>query len=210
METGSNIEAIWSKVVDEVKMAVIHPTLWRSLERAIPVVIEGDEFVVGFAAGAYHMSGHLNAGEHRNAIESALRHFTGKNLRLRIIEGGTLEDWDMVKEKDRHIQELKEADRRKREKESNVSQSWDSLLEKISRTYVKYPLRQLPQYRARYLIDMLDAILETMDELMPEGTSDDELTERSLGRAIDKVAQMIEVPSPLIGVELLRRRETRG
>lgn len=204
MQSHSNIEAIWNKVVDQVKMTVIHPTLWRSLECAVPVTMEGDEFIVGFPAGMYHMSGYLNSGEHRNSIETAIRQFTGQSLKLRIIEGSTLDDWQAAKLKDGHMQALKEADRKKREKQSDVNQSWDSLLERISRTYMKYPLRQLPQNRARYMMEMLEAISETMDEVMPEGRSDDELTERSLGRAIDKVAQMIDVPPTLIAFELLK------
>jgi hypothetical protein len=204
MQSQSNVEAIWNKVVDQVKMTVIHPTLWRCLESAVPVTMEENEFVVGFPAGTYHMSGYLNSGEHRNAIETAIKEFTGQPLKLRIIEGGTLEDWATAKTKDRNVQLLKEENRRKREKESNVNQSWDSLLERISRTYIKYPLRQLPQYRARYLSEMLEAIIETMDEVMPDGRSTDELTERSLGRAIDKVAQMIDVPPTMVAMELLR------
>lgn len=127
-----DVQQVWDKVVDQVKMTVIHPSLWKSLEVSVAVAIEGDQFVVGFPAASLHMAGHLNAGEHKNAIEAAIREFTGQTLNLRLIEGETLHDWEMTKAKEARIQMMKDAAAAKALQESSVSKSWDFLLERVA------------------------------------------------------------------------------
>jgi len=206
MQAQVNIAAIWDKAVNQVKLKVIHPTLWRSLELAVPIVIENNEFVVGLASGNFHMSGHLTSSEHQNAIESALREFAGAPLSLRVIEGTTLQDWKQVQAKDESMQALKEAAYRKRQVEIAVAKSWEGLLETVGRRYAALHLRQLPQLRARYIEEMLATISDTIDVLMPEGSPTDELAERSLARVIEKVGTLTEVPPAMIALELQRFR----
>lgn len=205
MENEINVRQLWDKVVNEVKLRVIHPTLWRTLEMAIPITIEGNQFIVGMAPGTLHMSGHMTSSEHKNAIERAIAQFSGQQLSLRVIEGSTFQDWVQVKRKDESLQALKEAAQKKREAETAVTKSWEGLLEMVGRRYASTPLRQLPQFRARYLVEMLKAISETMDELMPQGKID-ELAERSLARVIEKVATLTDIPPAIIALELMRYR----
>lgn len=205
MENEINVRELWDKVVNEVKLRVIHPTLWRTLEMAIPITIEGNQFIVGMAPGTFHMSGHMTSAEHKNAIERAIAQFSGQQLNLRVIEGSTFQDWVQVKRKDESLQALKEAAQKKREAETAVSKSWEGLLEMVGRRYASTPLRQLPQFRARYLVEMLKAVSETMDELMPQGKID-ELAERSLARVIEKIATHTDVPPAIVALELMRYR----
>lgn len=202
-----DLKALWDKVVDRVKLKVIHPTLWRTLEIAVPVTIENGELIIGFAPGDFHLSGHMTSSEHRNAIETALRELGGVQLTIRVIEGTTMQDWAAVKAKDERLKALKDEAYKKRQAESAVSKSWEGLLEQVGRMYANMPLRTLPQFRARYIERALAVISETMDVLMPEEGPVDELAERSLARIIDRVGTLAEVPSALIALELKRFRE---
>jgi len=206
MQESKNVNSIWNEVVEDVKLKVIRPTLWRSMEIAVPVIIENGWFVVGFPPGSFHMSGNLTTVDHLVAIERAIEVFSGQKLKLRIIEGDSLEDWTHVKFKDQHVEKLREEARKQQARASETNQSWETLLEQISRRYASAPLRQLPQGKARYLNDILKLMSEAIDELMPAGVEADELTERSLARAIEKVAQYTDIPSPIIALELQRMR----
>jgi len=104
------------------------------------------------------------------------------------------------------MEALKEAAYRKREVEIAVAKSWEGLLETVGRRYAALHLRQLPQFRARYIEEMLAEISDAMDVLMPEGSPKDELAERSLARVIEKVGTLVEVPPALIALELQRFR----
>ena len=48
METEMNLKSVWNKVVERVKMKVIHPTFWKTVEVAVPIAAEDGVFVVGF------------------------------------------------------------------------------------------------------------------------------------------------------------------
>jgi len=206
MPAQTNISGIWDRVVDQVKMKVIRPTLWRSLEIAVPIAIEDGQFVVGFVPGSFHMSGNLTSADHKNAIEKAILEFSGQSLRLRIIEGDSIDDWTQVKYKDQHVHRLREEASRQAAIEASASQSWDTILEQISRQYAAVQLRQLPQNRARYVTEILKSLCETIDELMPAGSEPDELAERALARAIEKIAQLADMPSTVVAFELNRMR----
>lgn len=206
MQAKTDIKLLWDKVVDRVKLKVIHPTLWRTLEIAVPITIENNEFVVGFVPGNSHMSGHMSSSEHKNAIETALREFSGIPLGLRIIEGDTIQDWQSNKVKEERKREMMEAAHLKRAAESAITRSWDGLMEQVGRSYAAMPFRQLPQFRSRYIEEMIQAISDTMDQLMPDGSPRDEIAERSLARVIDKVGTLVEVPGALIALELQRFR----
>jgi hypothetical protein len=201
-----NVKQVWDRVVGQVKLKVIHPTLWRTLEMAVPIAAENDQFVIGLAAADSHLSGHLTSSEHKNAIETALREFTGIAFTLRVIEGDSEQDWLAAKAKDERMQEIKEEAYRKHQAETAVTKSWEGLLETIGRMYANTPLRMLPQFRAQYLEKALATISETMDVLMPEGAPRDEIAERSLARVIEKVGTLAEVPPAWIGFEVMRLR----
>ncbi|WP_319586076.1 hypothetical protein [uncultured Desulfobulbus sp.] len=209
MTNQVDLKALWEKVEDNVKQKVIHPTLWRTLELAVPVIIEDSFFVVGFTPTNFNMSGHLTVPEHRNAIESALEAYSGTRLFLRVIEGQTVADWKNVKIKEADAERLADAKQKKREKESAITKTWEGLYEQVGRGYANLPLRQLPQARARFIESVIEDISDAMDDLIPEGGQVDELTERSLARVIDRAGSLTDVPPAMIALELKRFRERK-
>ena len=207
MPAEKDIGKLWDKVVDRVKMKVIHPTLWRSLEAATPIAMEDGLFIVGFAPGSYHMSGHLTISEHRNAIQNALKEFSGTPLNLRVIEGDSLADWQAVKDKDERVQVLQDERYRKGQDAAAITKAWEDLFENAGRRYASTKLHGLPQMRAKYIVEMLKRLSDAIDQLMPEPP--DELSERSLARVIERVGTMVEAPASMIALELMRYRAAR-
>lgn len=208
MPAETDIKKLWDKVVDKVKMRVIHPTLWKSLEQATPIIIEDGQFVVGFAAGSYHMSGHLTISEHKNAIQTALKEFSGMPLSLCVIEGDSLQDWQAVKVKDQRVQVLRDERYQKGQDAAAITKAWENLFENAGRRYASTKLRGLPQMRAKYIVEMLKKLSDAIDELMP--AQPDELSERSLARVIERVAAVVEAPASMIALELMRYRAGAG
>ena len=97
----------------------------------------------------------------------------------------------------------------KRRVEAAADRTWDSVAEQVSRRYAGTPLRQLPQVRARYLQEAIRIISDGMDHLYNSETAD-ELSERALSRVIERVATLMEMPGPMVAMELLRYRESLG
>lgn len=206
MQAQMNMQTIWNRVVDEVKHRVIHPTLWKALEAGVPVTIEDGQFVVGFPMGTFHLSGHLNSLDHKNIIEATIAKHAGERLSLRIIEGGTLDDWQAIKVKEAHAASLREAAASKRQDETSSVKIWETLLEQVGRKYSTMQNRQFPQSRAAYIVEALRMVSDTMDRVIPAGQAPDDLTQRAIARVLEKVAAMVEVPSTTVALELMRMR----
>ena len=208
MPAEMDLDKLWNKAVDQVKMKVIHPTLWKALEQGTPITIEDGQFVVGYAAGSYHMSGHLTISEHRNAIEIALKEFSGMPLNLRVIEGDSLQDWQAVKAKDQRVQVLRDERYQKGQDAAAITKAWEDLFENAGRRYASTKLHGLPQMRAKYIVEMLKRLSDAIDQLMPDPP--DELSQRSLARVIERVGTMVEAPASMIALELMRYRAGAG
>lgn len=207
MQAQAQIQTIWFRVVDEVKNRVIHPTLWKALEAGVPVTVDEGEFVVGFPMGTFHLSSHLNSLDHKNIIEATIAKHTGERLSLRIIDGSTLEDWQAVKVKEAHARALREAAARRRSDEKGSVRVWETVLEQVGRKYATMQNRQFAQSRALYITEAVGMVSDAMDRYIPEGEEPDELTQRAVARILEKVAALVEVPSTLVGLELLRLRQ---
>jgi hypothetical protein len=198
---------IWAKTVDLVKDRVNNLSLWEAMEKATGITMEGNTFIIGLASNIFNLAGHLTVSEHRNAIETALSQIMGCPMKARIIEGTTLEDWNDTKRREARVAAMRETTYERREQQEAAAQSWDAVYDYIARSYSATPLRQLPQFKARYLNEMVQVIHDAMDNLYPPHP--DETTERLLARVIDRVATCADVPSTVVALELERLRKER-
>ena len=205
------LRLLWSKVVDRVKLQVSHPSFFRAIELAVPITTEGDTFVIGFAPVNLYMAGHLNVSEHKNAIEAVIQEMTGTKYVVRIIEGDTMEDWQLAKDKDERRRQLRDSESQQKKVESAAQKAWEKLLILSGRKYAALPYRGMPQFRAKYITEMIGLMSDAIDELMiVEDDKVDERGERQLARVIERVAQLAEVPGPTIGLELWRHRAEKN
>lgn len=198
---------LWAKTVDMVKDRVNNRSLWETMEKTVGITIEDNTLIIGLDARLFNLAGHLNVSEHRNAIEQSVSQLAGRPMKVRVIEGTTLDDWVYTKKRDERVAAMRSATYEKRDRQEAEAQSWDSVYDYVSRAYSATPLRQLPQAKARYLTDMLYVISDAMERLYPE--EPDENTERLLARVIDRVAHSAEVPPTLVALELERLRAWR-
>ncbi len=198
---------IWDQTVPIIKDRVNHRSLWETLEKTVALAIEDDTFIVGLNARVFNHAGHLNVSEHRNAIETTISRLAGRSLKMRVIEGDTPEDWKITKTRDARVAVMREATYDQRDKQEAESQSWDSLMDYIAKTYSNTHMRSLPQNKARFLNAMLRVVADAMENLYP--AKPDETTERHLARVIEKVANSADVASTVVAFELEKVREGR-
>lgn len=204
-----NIQQVWLQVVDIAKHRTVHPSFWRALEASSAVTTEDDYFVVGFPSPQYPMSSLLLSSENLNVIEKAIAEVTGQKMRLRVIEGTGLADWNMAKRREAAAEAARRAAEEKRKVELAAERTWDGVAEQVSRLYAGTPLRQFPQVRARYMQQAAAIISEGMDHLY-NADSPDELSERALSRVIEKAATLADVPGPVMALEVIRYRQSQG
>lgn len=205
-EQNQRLNELWTRVVDRVKMALIAPTVWRALERTVPVVWEGDTFVVGFRSGD-SVSGQLGAFETRLAIEKAVRDVTGtESVSYRLIEGDTLADWEYVKARDQAAATGQQQAIVRTQKETVSAGTWDEVYERIARLWTAAQFRGQAAGRARFLHSALDVLEEATTRFYPDAaTKPDDAQERGLSRVIERIASYTTTDAAVVGVLLFDR-----
>jgi hypothetical protein len=204
--SSENLSAhdLWAKTVEQVKLRVNHRSLWETLEKTVGIAIEDGTMIVGMNARYLNEAGHMQTSEHRNVIETTLASFAGQPLKVRLIEGETLADWEATKQRDARVAAMRSATYERKDKESSTAQTWDSLYDRVSKSWSGLHGRQLPQIRSRYIAEMVKAVAQMMDSSQPEDS--DEHAQRLIARVIDRIAGNVEVPSAIIALEIDRER----
>jgi hypothetical protein len=189
-------QRLWRAALEKVKVRLVLPGLWRAMEAARPLAVEGDTLVLGYPASVAHEGGNLTDSRNSNVIERALEEEAGRPLRLRLIEGESLQDWETQKRRDEEGAAMMRAAQERRRREASAEQGWDGIAERLTRRYAEMPLRQLPQMQALYLEEAVDALAEAAGRLL--GPNAAEVDHRSFARVLDKVADRAQVPAPII------------
>lgn len=199
-------QRIWYQAAEKVKDRLIAPTLYKALEAAKGIMLDGDVFVVGFAGPDYPMASHLRSAQHNSIILQALGEALQKSVRLLTIEGTTLADYDSYK-KLRAMSEAESATMSaRRERERQVEQAWEEVSEKITRGYARLHLRQLAQSRGRFIRDAFSLINEQVNKLGYDDEAD-EIHKRSLSRVFERLAGAVEVPAAMLAYEFFKLRD---
>ena len=207
----AQMQQLWSQTVERVKREVMAPSLWRALERTVPVTIENDTVAVGFAAGDGQLAGTLNSGDYRSAVERALRAVSGNNsLNVRIIEGTSLSDWEYAKARDAAAVQQRQQAAQRRYVEAAAFSSWDEIYDQVSRLWANTEYRALASGKARYMDQALGLVQKALDSLAPSGSDTDEQTERGLSRVIERVASYTGSDGALVAYLLLQRRNSNS
>jgi hypothetical protein len=198
-----DVTRIWHDVTELVKKRLVLPALWRAMEEAKAIAVDDGLLVLGFPARSAHGAGLLLDSKNTNVIEQAVQEVSGQPLRLKVIQGETLQEWQEQKQRDAEAAAFARTMQEKRRRETDVEQSWDGVSERLTRRYAELPLRGLAQTQAAYLDEALDVLHEALGRLMSDPPT--ELEQRGLARVIDKVADRSGVPAPVIAYFLRER-----
>jgi len=184
----------WSAIRERVKQKVSGPTVYRALDALQLVTIEGETVVLGLPHEAYSLVGHLNNPTVRKWIEQYLEEAYAFRPQVVIIEGATLHDWHLHQRKQEELRRLSEQSARKREAESRVYTTWDTVYEQVGRKFAETPGRSLASNRARYLNEMITFVRDALTRLPLETEAD----ERQLNRIIERIATNVDAPSAIV------------
>ena len=92
-----------------------------------------------------------------------------------------------------------------------VSPTWEKLSERLNSGYKSAPFIKYPHGQAGYVLTAVMLISDTMDVIMPPpGAPRDDLQERLLAKAIERLGSIVNLDPLFISLELLRYREAVG
>ncbi len=204
-------EKIWRETTDVVLLRSDRfGPLNQAMQAAIPIVLDGDLLVLSMPGAERHLAGHMETAANRNAIVNALELTSGQRLDFRLIDGSTPEDWQALKQGEQRARESSSRTRREAAVGAAATAArpaagegpWDELVQRIHRQYQQLPKRQYPQAKARYLREALSWVASTEAEIRYQGEIDEELHERALARAIERLAAVLDMPPVLVALQL--------
>lgn len=209
-----DVNRLWQWVTTRVKAQTNSPGLWRSMEAAHPIVVEGNLVVLGFGPEQSHMRGLLLDNRHQRMIEQVMETGTRKKYQLRIIDGETLADWESFKSHAEEVQRLAQASRAPKTTapsagaapgatDSSDTGTWEDIGEKLVRKIGTIPTRAMPSVQGRLLLEAVDTLAAAHPRLMPETPSEQD--ERALSRIMDRLAERLGTPASTISYLLYAR-----
>jgi curved DNA-binding protein CbpA len=200
-------EKIWRETTDVVLLRSDRfGPLNQAMQAAIPITLDEDLLILSMPGAERHLSGHMETAANRNAILNALELTSGRRLDFRLIDGSSVEDWEALKKGERRARET--ATRGRRETAGTAARPaagegpWDELVQRIHRQYQQIPKRQYPQAKARYLREALGWVVATDEEVRYQGEVDEDAHERSIARAIERLAAILELPPVFVALQL--------
>ena len=198
-----DLDKLWRWTTDQVKARTTTPALWRALEAAKPITIEGDELILGFIVSESHQAGLLADNRTRNTIEQVVESGLKRRLHIQVITGETIQDWEHFKAAQAEGERLHAQSVQQFKKEISTGDTWDAVSEQLVRKFNTLQHRSLASVQGRFLEEVIEGLAEAYGRLMPE--KPDELEERAFSRALERLAERVAVPSTLIAYQVFQR-----
>lgn len=199
-----DLNALWKYVTDRIKAQVTMPGLWRAMEAAKPVTLEEDQLVLGFGPSEGHQGGLLMDHRHKNMIEQVLEQATRKRLRIHVMAGETLEEWEASKAAQAEAVKLQAQAKQQFMAEADAGNSWEAVAEQLIRRFSNMQNRGLASVQGRFLDDAISVLAEAYPRLMTQNP--DEQSERLYSRALERVSERVSVPSAMIAQLVIAKR----
>ncbi|MFA0749658.1 MAG: hypothetical protein SLRJCFUN_000061 [Candidatus Fervidibacter sp.] len=205
-------QELWEKAKPLVRRRMsFTPDLWRSVEAAVPVTIDGTTFVLGLAPENEPLRSHLETNTMTALIREILRELTGTEMQVVILIGTTEEDWQRYKARQEQIRQLTtrtaEVTTRKAKE-----RDWSWLIHQFDQDHAHLPHRQYDFVKAGFLLNCAQKAAEfALDYLAHHPDRKDEVT-RELERVCQRLAGMLNAPAIVVGMEIeraLRERQKR-
>lgn len=197
----ADVATLWSQALPTIQNSVSGRGVWAALNAATPVAFEDGVFVVGLPHEDNQLAAHLRLASTLRIIETIVSRQIGTQTRVRIIDGITTQDYDIVKRRDIERRRLQEQEMTKMRAEMEARTSWDQVYEQLSRRYAAVSNKSLPQNRARFYEEAIEIIAEARKAM----ANSDDSNERNFARCLERVAQYCELPSAFVATHVLQR-----
>ena len=200
---------VWREVRKRVfiKMPFSLPVA-DAMAEATPIVMDGDNFIVGMEARHISMAPALSGGIAKNTIENILRGAAGRPIHFEAIEGKTIEDWNKIKESREKAQAAVIAMAERKVGEHHVEDVMNQIVSEIRQQISQVTDRVLPQVRAGLVLQIAESLSDAQ-EMLFEGNAESHAGRRAMARVIDRVANYIDVEPMLLAIEIERHTRTQ-
>ncbi len=207
-EPAVDLTAFWTYIVSETKSKIAMPALFRALEAAKPLALEGDLLVLGMNPAAMHQAGLLSDHRTKNVIEQIMESATRRRIRFTVIPGDTAEDWDHYQATQSEGQRLQQQTLKQHQQTVEAGTTWEAVGEQLTRRFSSLNNRALAGVQGRYLAEAVEVLAEAYGRLMSESPS--EADERAYSRVLDRIGERGQVTGSMLAYLVHTHRASSG
>ena len=180
-----------------------------AMAEAVPIAMDGDNFIVGMEPRHISMAPALSAGQVRNTIENILRQAAGRAIHFEAIEGTTLDAWNEIKASRQRAQAAVIAMAERKVGEHHVEDVMNQIVSEIRQQISQVSDRILPQVRGGLVLEIAVSLADAQEMLFEEDASGSHSGRRAMSRVIDRIAHFLDVDPMLLALEVERNNRAR-
>lgn len=187
------------------------PDAWRSVEAAVPIVLEGDTLVLGLAPENEALRSHLETRIVFSLIRQLVKEVTGKEVEVILVIGTTEEDWQRYKTRQEYLRQLSErtAETTGIRAVEMAERDWRWLTSQVSQAYATLHQRQYDYVKAQFLLDWAEKIADFEEEYLSRHPGKQEEMVKELERLTQRLAGMVNMTPSMVAIEIERTRRKR-
>ncbi len=179
-----------------------------ALAEAIPIVLDGDSFVVGFAPKNFPLAPSLGGSAVKNTIEKILEQAAGRRIHFEVIEGTLLSDWEHIKLRREKAQSAMIAMASSKVEAHHFEDVMSQIVGEVRQRVTQIHDRAQPVVRAALILDIAASLADAEDMLFSE--ADTREGKRVMSRIVDRISTFLDVPPITLAIEIERhRRQTK-
>jgi len=186
----------------------------EAMRAAVVVAVEGQTLILGLAGEHQYLRGHLETATNRHQVLTSLKELTGRDLDYELIQGTTIEEWEAHKQaRDSRGQKpfrpeaappVQGAPKSVEAKQEAAAEGpWAPIMERLHYAYQEIRSRTEPAARAQFLLDILPALAEAESKAARQDEPEERI-QRSLTKAVERIANLVDLPPTQVALELLR------
>lgn len=188
---------VWRDVSEQVKDSVISPSVFEALEKAVPIDIIGNDFILGFSSGNMPLAGYIRAASILPFIERCLSEFMKVDIKLKIVEGSSVEEYEQILRIANAAKASIGRNTGARSEQRKIENYWEDVGEKCTRGFARCENRSFNTTKADFIAISFGYINDALIHFDYDNNKTD-LHQRCLSRVFDKLGNSLELPGAVL------------
>ncbi len=124
---------LWTQALPEIQNAITGRGVWAALNATRPIAFEEGVLVVGLPYEDSQLSAHLRLSQNHRVMEHFVSRANQATTKVRIIDGVTIQDWEIAKRRDVERRRLQDQEMTKKSLPQNRARFFEEAISIVAK-----------------------------------------------------------------------------